>query len=189
MVYGYEELMRGLDSSYYRRFVMRVTAYMLIILVQLTGCFGGSLMETKGEEQIKIAIHPTSGYSDVFYFVLSPCGELTVQLGTAFYDEELGAIVSIDENPFLRVSERRGVTQLSLSELEMIYGLADSIYEGDYGVSDFFRSVDGGWYVQMQYKGKITTQELFYEISPDVKAIVDVFVELSPIDVYMQSFS
>ena len=156
-----------------------------LILSLFTGCSGGtSSMESLINEQIKVAIYPTGGLSETYYFVLNAGGELTVEEGTRVGDDMTQGPFIIKDGIYDYRSEKK---QLLPSEISEIIDLASRAYESDSGVSDVV--VDDSWDVQILYEGKIIKQNYWHDISPQVKELVDEFIKISPIEVDLRGFA
>ena len=139
-------------------------------------------MDLKIDEQIKIAIYPTGMRSETYYFVLNVDGELSVEEGTRVGDD-------ITQNPFIikdsgYKSEKK---QLTTSENDVIIDLVSKVYEGGFGISDI--EIEDSWDIQILYKGKVVKQNYWHNVSPEVKEVVDKFINISPIKVELRGFA
>lgn len=168
-----------------RKIIMN-SIVLTLILSLFVGCSGGvSNMELKDNEQIKIAIYPSSGgLSETYYFVLNADGELTVEEGTRVGDDMTQSPFIIKDRFYAYKSEKK---QLSSSEIGVIADLANKVYECGFGISD--ELIHDSWDVQILYKGKVIKQNYWHEISPQVKELVDEFIKISPIKVDLREFS
>ncbi len=153
-----------------------------IMLGLFTSCSGG--ISNVDNEQIRIAIYPSGGLSETYYFVLNTDGELIVEEGTRVGDD-------LTQNPFITkdgiYDYKSAEKQLSSSEINAIIDLANKAYESDFDESDVI--VMDSWDVQILYKGKVIKQNYYYGISPQIKALVDEFIKISPIEVELRGFA
>ena len=153
-----------------------------IMLGLFTSCSGG--ISNVDNEQIRIAIYPSGGLSETYYFVLNTDGELIVEEGTRVGDD-------LTKNPFIIkdgiYDYKSTEKQLSSSEINAIIDLANKAYESDFDESDVI--VMDSWDVQILYKGKVIKQNYYYGISPQIKALVDEFIKISPIEVELRGFA
>jgi len=159
---------------------------LVLILSALAGCVGTSQAppeleeEPKTEELIRASLCPTSAWSGTCYFVLSDDGMLTVEIGTRVGDDMTQSPFIMADNVYSYEAETK---QLSSSEVDAIFALANKVYEGDFGTSAYYGVVDDGWDVQMLYKDQVIQQDSWYGFPPEVQALVDELMRISPMEI------
>ena len=141
-------------------------------------------MELNANEQIKIAIYPTGMRSETYYFVLNADGGLIVEKGTRVADDITQSPFIIKDSVYDYGTEQK---QLSFSEISVIIDLASKVYEGDFNTED--RIIRDSWEVQILYKNKVIKQNYWVDIAPEVKELVDEFINVSPIEVNLREFA
>ena len=153
-----------------------------LMLGLFTSCSGG--ISNVDNEQIRIALYPSGGLSETYYFVLNTDGKLTAEEGTRVGDDMTQSPFIIKDGIYDYKSAKK---QLSSSEINVIIDLVNKAYESDFEESDVI--VMDSWDVQILYKGKIIKQNYYLGNSPQVKELVDEFIKMSPIEVELRGLA
>lgn len=153
-----------------------------LILSILVGYSGGvsNNMSTSTDEQIKVAIYPTGTLSESYCFVLNTDGELIAEKGTRKGDD-------IIQDSFIKDVRETKKKKLLSFEVKKIIDVADEVFKNDCKTDD--KMIKDSWEVQIFYNGKVIKQNYWHDISPQVKELVDEFINISPIDVDLHGWS
>jgi len=153
---------------------------LIIILGLIAGCSGGSYIESKDNKEIIIAIYPTGTTSETYYFSLNANSEFIAEKGTRVEND-------ITHIPFFKYIDKSEKIFLSSSEFSNIIDLVNKAYECDLGINESI--VDDSWDVQILYKNKIIKQNYWFDIPPQIKDLVDTFINVSPIEVDLHGWA
>ncbi len=163
-----------------------VFVLIIVILAILIG-YSVSISNKKAtpDEQIKIAIYPSSGgLSETYYFALTTDGQMLVKKGTRAGDDITKTSFIIENGVYDYKYEKK---QIASSKVSKIMGLINKVYEGSYDTSA--EEILDSWCVQILYKEKIIKQDYWQNISPQVKTLIDEFIKMSPIEVDLHGWS
>jgi len=148
---------------------------LIFALSILTSCTSENLYvkSSNNEQIIKFTIYPTGTFRESYYFTLNSNGELVTEKGTRVTDD-------VTEYPFLETCDESSTKELTVAETNTVFQLANEIYDGNCISADSVAK--DSWDVQIFYKGKVVRQN-WHEVSLEVKKLMDIFIELSPIEV------
>lgn len=159
--------------------------YKLIITIFLTllvGCSYGGEIDTLSinDGVLGIAIYPTGGLDETYFFVLTENNELISIKGTRSSNE-------ISSSTFISKEIKNKKKAIEEEEFEKLLKLATNIYETNDKSSE--QIVLDSWIVEVFYKEKKYKHYYYIDITESVKLLVDEVINISPIEVDLHGWS
>jgi len=174
---------------------MKIKLIALTIVILFTLFLAGCLNScARRDEILRMAIYPSpigevwhGGTPVIMFFVLNIDGELSVQWGTS-YGTNLRATPFMMGPPYVRPAAIHTI-QLSDYEVEQIVYLAEKVHQSGFRISEEVADEEsftwGNYIVHMLYRNVDFKQyywNAFDDHSPYLNDLVDMILELSPID-------
>lgn len=152
----------------------------LLIVLLLTGCNEGRIVESENiaNNPLSMVMYPSGTTSSSYYFVYLPEKELRVQKGIRDTHDD------ITQSPFILKVEKDKKQKLSQSRITQIDVLIKEIFENDDMLNNEKTEYwDDGCVVQLLYDNKKIEQDYNHIKNPQIKELVDILVESSPVKV------
>ena len=133
------------------------------------------------QEVIRFAIFPSGATFETYYFVLAKDAVLTCSMGVRISDD-------ITQPDFLESTETSAEKQLSADDYDTLIEMAYVLDASGYKLKKI--EAEDSWNIALVFNGKI--YETDYWIEDKAIALIDLadkFIELSPVEVILQSWS
>ncbi len=153
-----------------------ITAIIALLVVCGVGAVINSYKTDLSNSDIlmRATIYPVGTGDETYCFTLNQSNELTVEKGTRRHIDEF-----IKYNSYIKEIVASENITLSDSEASELINIADKTTDMTSGNKV---SVDT-WEVQLMYKGKVIKHDYDIDIPPELRELIDKFIEISPIEV------
>ncbi|MCI5892463.1 MAG: hypothetical protein MRZ66_03560 [Clostridiales bacterium] len=159
----------------------------IVLCTLLIVCAEISFLNPNDDNQIKIAIYPSSGGpSHTYYFVINPdTGKMLVKLGVRSREE-----IDFTKNHFMmggrRFETEKEKVYLSSDEVDEIINLLDLIY-ADENLN--YRSlVADSWGIAIYYNNSVVQNNSYYD-SDKLQELIDILRDKTSIEMKFQGFA